>query len=308
MGLDLHKLDHLIAVVEEGGFTRAAARLHMSQQALSASIRSLEREVGVELVDRGGGAVTPRPAAEALVADGRVLRGLARSALLRARRIGRSETEALRVGHTPAVTGEEVTALLRAVREEHPEIRTDVYQRYPKDLAAGLVGAELDLGLCRGMRAPHGLVRAALGRDRLAVAVRAGHRLADRERVALSELAGERFVVWGSPGSSGYTDFLLELCRRAGFEPRRVRNPVQGTPPVTAVIGGDDLAFVTAPPGSAAGGAVRVLRLEPPCHAPLYGLWAPHTTSDARDAFLDAAVRRGERPEEAGGGEPRGAP
>src|SRR5690606_32793554 len=104
MGLDLHKLDHLIAVVEEGGFTRAAARLHMSQQALSASIRSLEREVGVELVDRGGGAVTPRPAAEALVADGRVLRGLARSALLRARRIGRSETEALRVGHTPAVT------------------------------------------------------------------------------------------------------------------------------------------------------------------------------------------------------------
>src|SRR5690606_5014796 len=108
--------------------------------------------------------------------------------------------------------------------------------------------------------------------------------------------------------SSGYTDFLLELCRRAGFEPRRVRNPVQGTPPVTAVIGGDDLAFVPAPPGSAAGGAAPVLPPEPPGHAPLHGAGAPPTPSHARAPFRDAAVRRGERPEEAGGGEPRGAP
>ncbi len=58
MRLDLNKLDHLIAVAEEGSLTRAAARLHLSQQALSTSIRVLEREVGVPLLERSSAGVT----------------------------------------------------------------------------------------------------------------------------------------------------------------------------------------------------------------------------------------------------------
>ncbi len=61
MTLDLHKLEHLVAVAEEGGFTRAAERLHLSQQALSTSIRTLERYVGVQLLVRGHQHVAPTP-------------------------------------------------------------------------------------------------------------------------------------------------------------------------------------------------------------------------------------------------------
>ncbi|MYS48827.1 LysR family transcriptional regulator, partial [Streptomyces sp. SID6013] len=67
MGLDLHKLDHLIAVAEEHSITRAAARLHLSQQALSTSIRVLEREVGVPLLERTAAGVVLLPAGAALV-------------------------------------------------------------------------------------------------------------------------------------------------------------------------------------------------------------------------------------------------
>lgn len=290
MGLDLNKLEHLIAVAEEGSVTRAATRLHLSQQALSTSIRVLEREVGVPLLARSSSGVALLPAGAALVEDARVLRGAARSALQRARRIGRSERDVLRLGHTPAVTGEEITALLRLVAADHPDLTTDVNQRYPSELTDVLLAGDLDVGLCRSMTPAHGLVRTTLGEQRLSIAVAADHTLAARTSVALPELVDQTFVIWGSPGASGYADLLIEHCRAAGFEPRTERTPLQGTPPVTAVIDTDRLAFVTAPPGPAAGGAVRVLVLDPPVFAPLHALYAPHLTCPGREAFLETAV------------------
>lgn len=283
MGLDLYKLNHLIAVAEEGSFTRAATRLHLSQQALSTSVRTLEREIGVPLLDRGATGVTVLPAGRALIEDARILHNLADAAVRRARRIGRGEPERLRIGHTPAVTGDEVIALLRRVPAE---LDTDVNQRYPGELVDQLRDGDLDLGLGRALTPAHGLVRTTLTRQRLHVAVAAGHPLAAREKVRLADLAAEEITVWGQPGHSGYTDLLLNLCRDAGFEPRVRRNPIQGTPPVTAVVGTGSVAFVTAEPGPAAGNAARVLELTPPAHVPLHALWPQHSNSDARDAFL----------------------
>ncbi|MFR9728157.1 LysR substrate-binding domain-containing protein [Saccharopolyspora sp. MS10] len=288
MGLDLRKLEHLVAVAEEGGFTRAAARLHLSQQALSTSVRSLEREVGVPLLRREATGVTPLPAGQALIDDARVLHGAARAALHRARRLGRGEVPVLSIGHTPAVTTDEVTALVRTALAALPELRTEVHQLYPPRLAERLRDGELGLGLCRGMRPGGGLTRSTLGQDRLAVAVAAGHRFARREHVELAELAHERLVVWGDPGRSGYTDLLLDHCRNAGFEPDHLRNPIQGTAPVTAVVGTGHVALVTGPPGPAVGGRVQVVELRPALFAPLHALWPTHVTDEVRDAVLTA--------------------
>ena len=95
--------------------------------------------------------------------------------------------------------------------------------------------------------------------------------------------------MWGHPGKSGYTDHLIQVCREAGFTPDVRRNPIQGTPPVTAVIGTSDVAFVTEPPGSAAGGLVHVLELTPPIHVPLFAISAQHIKSATREEFLRAA-------------------
>src|SRR5204862_281348 len=125
-----------------------------------------------------------------------------------------------------------------------------------------LLAGELDLGLCRGMTPERGLARTCLTHHRLRVAVATDHDLANRDAVDLTELAEEPIMVWGHPGRSGYTDLLVAHCRAAGFEPRIHRNPIQGTPPLTAVAGTDHVAFVTA--AAAAGGHVRVLELHPP--------------------------------------------
>ncbi|WP_179956970.1 LysR substrate-binding domain-containing protein [Amycolatopsis anabasis] len=290
MALDLRKLEHFVAVVEELSFTRAAARLHLSQQALSTSIRALERDVGTPLFDRGGQQTVVLPAGHALYGDARPLLASARAALLRARRVGREEDDLLRIGHTPAITGQEVTSLLAKLRAADPGISVTVRQLFPASLPEQILAGDLDVALGRVFSPPRGLTSATIGRHRLRVAVRAGHRLAGRERLSLADLAAERLMVWAPPGRSGYTDLLLGECRRAGFEPEYEINPVQGTPPVTAVQGNDCFALVTSPPGPAADGEVTVLDLEPAVFVPLQAMWLEHSTSSARDAFLATAA------------------
>ncbi|WP_040405541.1 LysR family transcriptional regulator [Amycolatopsis nigrescens] len=289
MTVDLRKLEHFVAVVEELGFTRAAARLHLSQQALSTSIRALERDVGTPLLDRTGQQTVVLPAGRALYEDARALLAAAEAATSRARRIGQGERGPLRIGHTPAVTAQEITGLLGALRAADPEIPVTVRQLFPGSLAERLLAGEIDLALGRVLSPPRGLAAATIGEHRLRVAVRAGHRLAGRDWLEGADLAGERLMLWAPPGHSGYTDLLLGELRRAGAEPEFEVNPVQGTPPVTAVLGNDCFALVTAPPGPAADGAVRVLDLRPAVFVPLQAMWLDSGGSEVRDAFLAAA-------------------
>ncbi|HIW46915.1 MAG TPA: LysR family transcriptional regulator [Candidatus Yaniella excrementigallinarum] len=287
MIMDLNKLNHLIAVGDEGSITAAAERVHLSQQALSTSIRSLEREVGVPLLDRGNSGVKVLPAGQALIDDARILHGMAGTALQRARRIGRGETETLRIGHTPAVTGEEVAAWLHQANDIQTEVTSLVHQRYPDELITELTDGDLDLGLCRAIEPPHGIARTLLGHHRLRVAMSVEHHLATTEQLRLQELANERILVWGEPGRSGYTDLLIDYCRQTGgFEPHVERTARQGMPPVTAVDKSNDVAFVTHEPGTAAAGRVQVLELQPPIYAPLHALWHQHTSSHNRDMLL----------------------
>src|SRR6476646_4263155 len=112
MQLDLRKLAHFAAVVEERSMTRAAGRLRLTQQALSMSIRALERELGIPLLERGRGGVELLPAGRSLYADGLALLSAASAAVARARHAAEGGTERLRVGHTPAVTDVDVITMM----------------------------------------------------------------------------------------------------------------------------------------------------------------------------------------------------
>ena len=284
MDLDLRKVEHFVAVAEERSMTRAAARLRLSQQALSMSMRALERELGVPLLDRSRRGVALLASGEALYADAVPLLAAASAAVGRARRADRGEPELLRIGHTPAVTGIEVTELLAGAPAYGASVQ--VVALLPDELGERLRDRSVDVGLSRATEPPAGLAGQVVARHRLRLAVRAGHRLAHRHAVTLPEIAAETLIVGAPPGVCAYTDLLLGLCRRAGFEPHHRVAPVQGTPPVATVLGNDGTALVTEPPGPAAGGAVRVVELEPETTVPVLASWRRDTPFALRDVLV----------------------
>jgi DNA-binding transcriptional LysR family regulator len=286
--LDLRKVAHFVAVVEEGSMTRAAVRLRLTQQALSMSVRALERELGVALLARGGGGITLLPAGTTLFADAGPLLEAADAAVGRSRQADRPEAEVLRIGHTPDVTGAEVVAMLAGVPPTFAATTTQVTPFLPADLRERLWNRSIDLGLARAMSRTDGLGTQVVTRHRLRVAVRAGHHLALREVLTLPDIARETLLVSAPAGESGDTDLLLDLCRSAGVEPSHRASPVQGMPLVTAVLGTDAVALVTDAPGPAVGGAVRVVELEPAPTVPLLATWRRDARSRARDLLVKA--------------------
>ena len=173
MQLDLRKLAHFAAVVEERSMTRAAVRLRLTQQALSMSIRALERELGVLLFERGRGGVELLPAGHSLYMDGGPLLAAATAAVARARRTHGSDTELLRIGHTPAVTDTDVVTLLAGAPLALAATVTQVIQIQPADVGDRLWDRSIDLALTRAMSPSQGLTGQVVTRHRLRVAVRA---------------------------------------------------------------------------------------------------------------------------------------
>lgn len=284
--LDLRRLTHFVAVAEAGGFTRAARLLHLSQQALSSSVRQLEKDVGATLLARSGRRISLTPPGQTLLDEGRALLAAARTITQHTRAAASDEPDDFVIGHTPALTNLDVYRLLKPAITALPDTSFTVLQLFPAALATAVRDGTVHLGLRRGVVPQERLTGAVIRYDAVRVAVRADHPLAARNAISIRELSGELIALWAPPGSSYYSDFLVNACRRAGFEPRYRVARVQGCPPEVAALTENAVAFVTAPAGSAVDGEVTVIDLDEPLLAPVQGFWQPHTSSVAREAIL----------------------
>jgi DNA-binding transcriptional LysR family regulator/SAM-dependent methyltransferase len=225
--VELRHLEHFVAVAEEGHFTRAASRCHISQSALSTSIRALERELGSPLFIR-----TTRNVE--LTAAGRVLLGEAARTLAAATSARDSVLAVqgvlrgwLRAGGIPTPGLLDQAALLAAFRDLHPAV--DI--RYLRDTSMALVpeveASRLDVAFVSlPQRLPEPVLAIPLVSQRLMFVCRPDHRLAGRKRIALRSLAGEDFV--GPPNGSASYEAVDRVFTSAAHE-RRVPFEVNDT-------------------------------------------------------------------------------
>jgi DNA-binding transcriptional LysR family regulator len=202
--MELRQLAYVVAVAEEGSFTRAAAREHVAQPAVSAQVRRLEAELGQALFARGPGPVTLTAAGEAVVP-------LARAALAAAAgvRIAVDELAGLvrgrvAVGVVPSVT-HRLAGVLAAFHADHPGVEITLAEETSDALLAGVRTGRLDFALAGLAGAvPPGLQTATVTDERLVAAVAPGHRLASRTTVTLRALHGEALIAL-PPGTGGRT-------------------------------------------------------------------------------------------------------
>lgn len=283
---DLRRLQHFVAVAEAGGFTRAADQLHLSQQALSSSIRQLEKELGATLFTRDGRRVVLTDAGRQLQGDARSLLAAARSVADHVQRAASAGRQNYVVGHTPALDSAEVYQLLEPAIEEFPDASFTLRQMFPDQLSPALFDGSVHLALRRGVVPDPDLATSVIGYHPVRVALLSEHPLAQRDTLDLVDLADERIALWAAPGNSYYSDLLLGACRRAGFEPDWIVSRVQGAATVAAPLTTGSAAFVTSCAGPAMAGRVTVVNLQPTLLVPVQAMWQRHTGSPIRDLLL----------------------
>ena len=242
---DLQRLRYFLAVARERNFTRAAARLHIAQPALSRQVRLLEQELGVELLYRTTHDVELTQAGEFLLepwsgaADRRrcavAQRAQLRQRRARCRRRRLWRERQLRHG----------TAAAAGVGGAPPEIAvTTTIASSPEILAGVRKIGTFDLGLVRCPTDPTGLEARTVRLERQGLLCRRDHRLASRSTVSLNDLDGETLLLHPREANPGHYDAVLRLCREQGVEPRVLLRTLSFDLAQTPIARGDGVAIV----------------------------------------------------------------
>jgi DNA-binding transcriptional LysR family regulator len=278
---DLRQLRTFVAVAEELSFTRAADRLFVGQQAVSKSVRQLERELGVELVERTTHDVRLTAAGTALLEAGRPALAAAEAAFAAAREAGQGLTGTIRVGVSPAVGPLDRQEVVDVLRRAAPDVSVSLLEVRPRDVRRLLGARELDLVLARTSDDAPDVDSAAVRPTPAVLCVPAGHRLAGGEPVALAQLDGERLLTW-SPRGTAFTDLLLTRLAAAGARVEPVESRVTGSTGLAELAERDAVALMPAgwPPAD----GVAQVALADDVTLPLLVLWPTGVPS--------AAVRR----------------
>jgi LysR family hydrogen peroxide-inducible transcriptional activator len=182
--MELHQLEYLLAVAEEGSVTRAAAKLMLAQPSLSQQLRKLEHEVGQPLFDRLPRGVVLTEAGRRLVEHARrILAGVqdARRHVADAR----SGVEGpLIVGAIPTMAPFVIPRLAAAFLGDFSDVELALVEDVTHGLVERLERAEIDLALASSVEASRRVLVERVSTEPLWLLLPAGHRLAGRPAIA----------------------------------------------------------------------------------------------------------------------------
>jgi DNA-binding transcriptional LysR family regulator len=218
--MNLRQLEYFVAIADEGSFTRAAERLLVAQPSLSQQMKSLERELGGQLLERLPNGVRLTAAGKAFMPDARLAVTHAAHAARSARGALGLEAGELEVATVTSVAfgilppafelwHTRYPATTIVLREyQHRRALDDAVRAGAGDVAVGprpaqWTGPVVDLGW----------------EEFVAVLPRSDPLARRRRTVALEDLADRDWVLFGP--DHGLTELVLEVCARAGFVPRQ---------------------------------------------------------------------------------------
>lgn len=278
--MTITQLQTFLTVVERGSFSAAAADLVTSQSAVSHAVASLERELGVVLLDRGPG----RPVA--LTELGGRVASDARELVRRAERIAEEasayrgvETGRLRIASIASVAARLLPSLVTRFRSRHPRVEVAVLEGADPEVHAWLLEGLADVGF---LAVPlDGLEAEAFVEDALMAVLPAGHPLSARSTLRPEDLAFEPFIT----SRSGCEPLIAAWFDRS---PARIAYEVRAVETILGFVR-EGLGVTVLPelvhPDDATGLAIRPL--DPPATRRVMLAWAVGTEpTPAAAAFL----------------------
>ncbi len=221
MDIELRHLRAFVAVAEELNFTRAAARLSIAQQGLSAQIRQLEERIGTRLFDRDTRRVTLTEAGSALYQQARALLADAEAAVDAARTAGLVATRSLTVGFVVAIEHGSFAHVLTEYSQRFPETRVMIRFGDATDPSGGLRSGQADVAFVYGPFDRIGLETRPLFAEPLGVVMAADHPLAMVDEPSLEQILAEPTFDFAT-ADSAWRDFWMATALRSGRPPRIV--------------------------------------------------------------------------------------
>lgn len=288
--LDLDRLRVLHALFLTGSVGGAARTLHVTGPAVSQQLARLERDIGQRVVERHGRGVR-------LTDVGLLLAGQAGELLAHVERV---ETAVSEFQGTIAGTLT-VAAFATAVRgllldvvhrlgSRHPALRFSLREQEPHESVPALSRGQAELVIAQDwavdeLLLPDNLSRCALLDDTYDLAVPAGHPLAARERVALTELPDEDWIGWSS--TQICHDWLLHTLRAGGIRPRIAHTASEHSTQLALVGAGFGVAVLPRLGREPAPASVHFVPLTDVPARRVFALWRTSTTTrPAIDAML----------------------
>ena len=223
--MELRHLRYFVAVAEALNVRRAALLLHVSQPPLSRQIHDLEGELGTKLFNREKQKLALTPAGETFLKEAKQILSQAQRAVQLAKAASRGEAGQLGVGILPPIGGLFLPPAIRAFRERFPVMDLNILELAPQEQIPALMDGRIDLGfvpLPVIKRVPD-LEFEPVRKVGLMAVLPPGHRLARQRRLTLPKLAHEPFVLLSRSSAALLHDWVLNLCREAGFEARPVK-------------------------------------------------------------------------------------
>lgn len=245
--MDFRQLRQFVVLATELNYRKAAARLHMTQPPLSVAIKRLETEIGADLFERDRLGVRLTVAGGAFLREAKRLLEGADAALQAARDAAEGRMGALRVCAVPSAALHLLPRMLPEFTQRFPHIRLRLSSGSTVSILAGLQRGELDAAfLVPPASGVPGIAITALRRERLVLAVPAGHRVAGMKQVRLSDLTDETLVTLAHSDSPGFAGEIVAACQRAGFHPRVLQESSHALISLPLIAAGLGIAIVPA--------------------------------------------------------------
>jgi DNA-binding transcriptional LysR family regulator len=286
----VRQLRQFVVVATELHFGRAAEILGIAQPPLSQAIQRLERELGVQLFDRSRRQISLTTAGQLLLAEAPTLLSAEERVRVVMRMAREGTIGTLRAGVPPETSAGTLRALLRRMTDQAPGLELDLQELTTAEQLRMLAEARLDVGLVHHPVPVDGLRSGPVVEVRLGVVLPRDSALARLREVTLPDLAGHDLALFPRATAPDWYDQILDVCRRHGFPPRRIRHARNPDFLLGLVLGRDCVALE---PESTARREPRCVwrpLAEPKLARRSSGIWPDRSAHPAAPVFAQVAA------------------
>ena len=227
--MNIRYLQYFVTVAKYLNFTKAAKHLYIAQSGLSQSISTLEKALGFPLFIRDTRSVQLTEAGAVFLKDVKELLWKYEQAVQKAYHINAGYSAHLSIGFLPALGKKYMPQYVSHFQQKYPYIQLELQQFTLAPLNQGLQSGDLDIGFTRSfdlMNNPDIAIK-KINTDRTSIVLRKDHPLCKENKVDLSTLTRESFIILSQKAAPGWFNKVIEICSCRGLTPKIIASPPQ---------------------------------------------------------------------------------